>query len=111
MATDRREIPTALLIAAHILNMSNKPSATKTTPGKKAFVPRPTRPAEERLPKLYRGLTDQLDEGHFANAIKTCRKSAFLASFSGWRLICSPQPGCEVGDGLPDIAVLAAPDG
>ncbi|KAL7422266.1 hypothetical protein Q5752_002912 [Cryptotrichosporon argae] len=38
------------------------------------FSPRPPRSAEERLPLLYRALTDQIDDGHFQNAKKTCRK-------------------------------------
>lgn len=42
---------------------------------RKVFTPRPPRPAEERLPKLYHGLTDQVEGGHFENAKKTCSKS------------------------------------
>ncbi|ORX39803.1 hypothetical protein BD324DRAFT_615041 [Kockovaella imperatae] len=41
---------------------------------RRKFTPRPARSAEERLPTLYRGLTDQVNDGHFQNAIKTCRK-------------------------------------
>ncbi|WVW83191.1 hypothetical protein I302_105209 [Kwoniella bestiolae CBS 10118] len=51
-------------------------SSTKavSSKGNKTFTPRPPRSAEERLPKLYRALTDQVDDGYFANAIKTCKK-------------------------------------
>ncbi|KAK8869879.1 hypothetical protein IAR55_000447 [Kwoniella newhampshirensis] len=41
---------------------------------RKAFVPRRPRTAEEKLPQLYRALTDQVDDGYFQNAIKTCKK-------------------------------------
>ncbi|KAI9638379.1 uncharacterized protein MKK02DRAFT_36142 [Dioszegia hungarica] len=51
---------------------STKPAAS--APKKREFKPRPPRSAEERLPKLYHGLTDQVDGGHFQNAIKSCRK-------------------------------------
>ena len=57
--------------------MSTAQTKTSTTSGsgRRKFTPRPPRSAGERLPRLYRGLTDQVDEGHFANAIKTCKKS------------------------------------
>lgn len=42
----------------------------------KKWTPRPARPASERLPKLYRALADQVNDGYFDNAKKTCRKSA-----------------------------------
>lgn len=50
-------------------------STSKTSNVKTPFTPKPPRPAAERLPKLYRGLTDQINEGHLANAKKTCKKS------------------------------------
>ncbi|CAD6577284.1 MAG: hypothetical protein TREMPRED_001899 [Tremellales sp. Tagirdzhanova-0007] len=37
----------------------------------RSFTPRPPRSADERLPTLYRALTDQVDDGYFQNAIKT----------------------------------------
>ncbi|OCF55321.1 signal recognition particle subunit SRP72 [Kwoniella mangroviensis CBS 10435] len=55
-------------------------SSAKVAPskGRKTFTPRPARSAEERLPKLYRSLTDQVDDGYFTNAIKTCKKILIL---------------------------------
>jgi len=53
----------------------NTTSTSKATSAKTPFTPKPPRPAAERLPKLYRGLTDQINEGHLANAKKTCKKS------------------------------------
>ncbi|WWC69534.1 uncharacterized protein I206_103476 [Kwoniella pini CBS 10737] len=47
---------------------------TATTGSKRTFTPRPPRSIEERLPKLYRALTDQVDDGYYANAIRTCKK-------------------------------------
>ncbi|WVR05118.1 hypothetical protein IAU60_002130 [Kwoniella sp. DSM 27419] len=58
--------------------MSTKPDQPK----RRAFVPRPPRSAEERLPKLYRALTDQVDDGHLQNAIKTCKKIMSLDASS-----------------------------
>ncbi|WVQ71587.1 hypothetical protein IAR50_001127 [Cryptococcus sp. DSM 104548] len=43
-------------------------------PKPKVFTPKPPRPVEERLPRLYRSLSDQVDEGYFENAVKTCKK-------------------------------------
>ncbi|EIW69627.1 hypothetical protein TREMEDRAFT_68788 [Tremella mesenterica DSM 1558] len=40
----------------------------------RSFTPRSPKSAEERLPQLYRGLVDQVNDGYFQNAIKTCRK-------------------------------------
>ncbi|WRT67060.1 uncharacterized protein IL334_004026 [Kwoniella shivajii] len=54
----------------------------KSTNKKKSFTARPPRSAEERLPKLYRALTDQVDDGYFVNAIKTCKKILSLDSSS-----------------------------
>lgn len=54
------------------------PAKPASTPKRKPFTPKPSRPAEERLPKLYRALTDQVDDGYFENAIKTCKKSEFF---------------------------------
>ncbi|OCF35430.1 signal recognition particle subunit SRP72 [Kwoniella heveanensis BCC8398] len=54
-----------------------KPKAATAGAGsgkRKPFVPRAPRSPEERLPKLYRALTDQVDDGYFENAIKTCKK-------------------------------------
>lgn len=48
-----------------------KEGKTKRTP----FQPKAARPVEERLPKLYRALTDQVEGSHFAGAMKTCKKS------------------------------------
>ncbi|WWC90115.1 uncharacterized protein L201_005048 [Kwoniella dendrophila CBS 6074] len=56
-------------------------SSTKTaapTKSRKTFTPRPPRSVEERLPKLYRALTDQIDDGYYSNAIKTCKKILLL---------------------------------
>lgn len=56
-----------------------KPQATK--PGeKRKWTPRPARPASERLPKLYRALADQVNDGYFDNAKKTCRKSEYTGA-------------------------------
>lgn len=60
--------------------------ADKVSKGR-VFTPRPARSAEERLPKLYHGLTDQLDGGHFQNAIKTCKKSECGGSYP-WGDVC-----------------------
>lgn len=46
---------------------------TKYRGGK--FIPRPPAPVSERLPKLYRALADQVNDGYFDNAKKTCKKS------------------------------------
>jgi signal recognition particle subunit SRP72 len=48
---------------------------TKRTP----FKPKEPLPVEQRLPKLYRGLVDQVEGSHFAGAIKTCRKSMYIS--------------------------------
>lgn len=64
------------------------PSKPTSTPKRKPFSPKPPRPAEERLPKLYRALTDQVDDGYFENAIKTCKKSE-----SSPKLVC--EAWCE----------------
>ncbi len=45
---------------------------------RKASTPRPPRIASDRLPVLYRALTDQVDDGYFHNAISTCKKSELL---------------------------------
>ncbi|ODN84734.1 hypothetical protein, variant 1 [Cryptococcus amylolentus CBS 6039] len=45
-----------------------------TAPKSKGFTPKPPRPVEERLPRLYRSLSDQINEGYFENAVKTCKK-------------------------------------
>ncbi|ORY33731.1 hypothetical protein BCR39DRAFT_518912 [Naematelia encephala] len=63
--------------------MSTTTTSQKAKPGSvvkthKSFTPRPPRSPEERLPRLYRSLTDQVDDGHLTNAIKTCRKILFL---------------------------------
>jgi len=52
-----------------------KPAATPAA-GKDGhkFTPRPPAPVAERLPKLYRALTDQVNDGFFDNAKKTCKK-------------------------------------
>ncbi|WVF72273.1 hypothetical protein IAT40_007085 [Kwoniella sp. CBS 6097] len=65
--------------------MSTKPkpaSASGTGGQRKPFVPRAPRTPEERLPKLYRALTDQVDDGYFDNAIKTCKKILALDASS-----------------------------
>ncbi|WVQ98657.1 hypothetical protein IAU59_005788 [Kwoniella sp. CBS 9459] len=49
---------------------------------RKPFVPRGPRTVEERLPKLYRALTDQVDDGYFDNAVKTCKKILALDATS-----------------------------
>lgn len=54
----------------------SKQQQQKPKPGdKRKWTPRPARPASERLPKLYRALADQVNDGYFDNAKKTCRKS------------------------------------
>ncbi|TXT13786.1 hypothetical protein VHUM_01153 [Vanrija humicola] len=40
----------------------------------KVFTPRAPLSAAERLPKLYRALTDQVNDGYFDNAKQTCKK-------------------------------------
>ena len=58
------------------LTTSNKPApGDAAASGKRVFTPRPPRSKEERLPKLYLGLTEQVENGHFAGAIKTCKTS------------------------------------
>jgi signal recognition particle subunit SRP72 len=47
----------------------------KIVDGKRKFTPRPPLPAAERLPRLYRALTDQVNDGFFDNAKKTCKRS------------------------------------
>ncbi|KAK4685474.1 signal recognition particle subunit SRP72, partial [Tremellales sp. Uapishka_1] len=61
---------------------TDRNTTTSAKTERKAFVPRPARSAEERLPRLYKALTDQVDEGHFANAIKTCKKILILSPSS-----------------------------
>ncbi|KAL1411291.1 hypothetical protein Q8F55_002242 [Vanrija albida] len=53
-----------------------KPAAAPAAAGKrsKVFTPRPPLSAAERLPKLYRALTDQVNDGYFDNAKQTCKK-------------------------------------
>ncbi|BEJ16066.1 hypothetical protein CspHIS471_0506710 [Cutaneotrichosporon sp. HIS471] len=50
--------------------------------GKRKFTPRPARPASERLPRLYRALTDQVNDGFFDNAKKTCKQILALDAAS-----------------------------
>ncbi|EJT46889.1 hypothetical protein A1Q1_04401 [Trichosporon asahii var. asahii CBS 2479] len=55
---------------------TKQPQQAKAKPGeKRKWTPRPERPASERLPKLYRALADQVNDGYFDNAKKTCRKN------------------------------------
>lgn len=56
---------------------------------KRKWVPRPARPASERLPKLYRALADQVNDGYFDNAKKTCRKSESRSERSERSGLCS----------------------
>lgn len=49
--------------------------AIQIVDGKRKFTPRPPIPAAERLPCLYRALTDQVNDGYFDNAKKTCKRS------------------------------------
>ncbi|CAK9780893.1 hypothetical protein CC85DRAFT_284709 [Cutaneotrichosporon oleaginosum] len=46
----------------------------KIVDGKRKFTPRPPLPAAQRLPRLYRALTDQVNDGFFDNAKKTCKR-------------------------------------
>jgi signal recognition particle subunit SRP72 len=57
---------------------ANAPAAAAD--GKRKFTPRAPAPVTERLPKLYRALTDQVNDGVFDNAKKTCKKSAYHTS-------------------------------
>lgn len=60
---------------------SSKPAA-KPDYSKRKFTPRAPLPAAERLPKLYRALTDQVHDNHFDNAKKTCKRILSLDSSS-----------------------------
>jgi hypothetical protein len=66
-------------------------TVTKTTPKPsykdRKFTPRPAKTAEERLPQLYRALTDQVDGAHFQNAIKTCKKSELSRNIGEGRIM------------------------
>lgn len=53
--------------------------ASSTSKGKRTFTPRPPRSKEERLPKLYLGLTEQVENGHFDGAIRTCKTSEYAS--------------------------------
>jgi len=48
---------------------------TTTSKPKTKFIPRPPTSPEEKLKKLYAGLVDQINEGYYDNAVRTCRKS------------------------------------
>jgi len=83
------------------------PAAQRDTKAKRTpFKPKEPLPVAERLPKLYRGLVDQVEGSHFAGAIKTCRKS-MITSMGGksLMLISSPfsRPGLCLG--IPDFVV------
>ena len=57
----------------------SKSGAAKSsrTTRQKAATPKQPLPVADRLKRLFTSLCAQLDGGHFANAIKTCDKSAF----------------------------------
>lgn len=58
---------------------STMPAAAKDSkPRRTPFKPKDPLPAEERLPKLYRALTDQVEGSHFDGAVKTCKKSRHI---------------------------------
>lgn len=59
-----------------------KASAAKPDYAKRKFTPRAPLPAAERLPKLYRALTDQVHDGYFDNAKKTCKRILALDASS-----------------------------
>lgn len=52
-------------------------SSTKSRVKPAAGKPKQPVPTAERLKRLFASLCAQIDGGHFANAIKTCDKSAF----------------------------------
>ena len=58
-----------------------KPAAKPITKSQRAArqkaAPKAPLPVADRLKRLFTSLCAQLDGGHFANAIKTCDKSAF----------------------------------
>lgn len=64
--------------------------------GKRKFTPRPPIPAAERLPRLYRALTDQVNDGYFDNAKKTCKRSE-LTRGAAWSRACGDQSGWGEG--------------
>ncbi|WVN85270.1 uncharacterized protein L203_100415 [Cryptococcus depauperatus CBS 7841] len=53
--------------------MSPKTQLSQTNKHKN-FIPKPPRSVEDRLRRLYRSLADQIEDGYFENAIKTCKK-------------------------------------
>lgn len=66
---------------------ANKPISAAADKGKRVFTPRPPRSKEERLPKLYHGLTEQVENGHFEGAIRTCKTSTSRsAGLYIWRM-------------------------
>ena len=60
---------------------SAKAAHSSRTTRKKA-APKQPLPVADRLKRLFTSLCAQIDGGHFANAIKTCDKSASSALFS-----------------------------
>ena len=74
----------------------SRPSTNTTSKPKTKFTPRPPISPEEKLKKLYAGLVDQINEGYYDNAVRTCRKSEYQGDFSvlDWaRLSIYLQPG------------------
>lgn len=83
------------------------PAAQRDAKAKRTpFKPKEPLPVAERLPKLYRGLVDQVEGSHFAGAIKTCRKS--MSTSMGEKspmLISSPFSRFGLCLGIPDFIV------
>jgi hypothetical protein len=82
------------------------PAAQKDTKAKRTpFKPKEPLPAAERLPKLYRALTDQVEGSHFAGAIKTCQKSVFLShQRKSHELMYSPLTGPTIISSISNSA-------
>jgi len=83
------------------------PATTRETEPKRVqFKPKEPLPVQQRLPKLYRGLVDQVEGSHFAGAIKTCRKSESTSiPGASLMLISSPFSRPRICLGVPDSVV------
>ena len=86
------------------------PAAPKDTKAKRTpFKPKEPLPVAERLPKLYRGLVDQVEGSHFAGAIKTCRKSMSTSTPAmSVLLMISPLSRSRIVFGIPDASIPAS---
>jgi hypothetical protein len=83
------------------------PATPRDTKAKRTpFKPKEPLPVAERLPKLYRGLVDQVEGSHFAGAIKTCRKSMSTSiPDMRLRLMISPFARSRVILGISDSSI------